>query len=409
VVRTTEGGDLPVSPATPLAGLRVLDLSRILAGPYCAQMLADHGAHVVKVEAPAGDDTRRWGPPFLPGDSSSYFHGVNRSKQNICLDLSVVSGREVLRDLISTADVVVENFKFGTMQRWGLDYASHLAVRHPGLVYCRISGFGDDGPLGGMAGYDAALQSYGGLMSVNGEADGEPLRVGVPIVDIVAANLAFSGILLALLERGASQRGQCVEITLLDAVISILHPHSASWIETGSVPARTGGAHPAVAPYQVFRTPAGALFIGAANDRQFAALVDVLCRPDLATDSRFGTNRDRVANLVLLQDKLTELIGQFDVDELAEQLIARGVPASPLHDVAQALQSAQVAHRNLIVGAGAYRGIGVPIKLSRSRASPARPPAHKGQDTVEVLAGLGYTEATIAELRAQGTFGDVLR
>lgn len=395
-----------MSPTTPLAGLRVLDLSRVLAGPYCAQMLADHGAHVVKVEAPAGDETRSWGPPFLPGDSSSYFQGINRSKQNICLDLSVAAGRDVLRDLISAADVVIENFKFGTMQRWGLDYDAHLAARHPGLVYCRISGFGDDGPLGGLAGYDAALQSYGGLMSVNGEADGDPLRVGVPIVDIVAANLAFSGILLALLERAASQRGQRVEITLLDAVISILHPHSASWIATGSVPPRTGGAHPAVAPYQVFRTPAGALFIGAANDRQFAALVDVLGCPELATDSRFSTNRDRVANLVLLQDELGQLIGQCDVDELAVQLISRGVPASPVHDVAQALQSAQVAHRNMIVGAGAYRGIGVPIKLSRSRSSPPRPPAQKGQHTVEVLAELGYSVAAIAGLRAQGTFGD---
>ncbi|TDC71572.1 CoA transferase [Actinomadura sp. GC306] len=389
---------VPETPTGVLHGLRVLDLSRVLAGPYCAQMLSDHGASVIKVEGPAGDETRGWGPPFHPDGTSAYYHGLNRNKRNIELDLSAGAGREVLARLIAEADVVVENFKTGTMARWGLGYEETLAERHPHLIYCRISGFGSGGPMGGLPGYDAVLQAYGGLMSVNGHPDREPLRVGVPIVDHVTANLAFSGILLALHARRDDGRGQLVDIALLDAVVSILHPHAASWAADGRVPLRTGGAHPIVAPYQVFTTRSGDFFISAANDRQFRSLMRVLGRPGVADDPRFADNAGRITNLDELVPLLEELIGARDGGELARELIAAGVPASPVNDVGGALGTAQVAHRGLFVDAEGYRGVGVPISLGRSPTRRPTPPVARGADTESILSGLGYDRTDIARL-----------
>ncbi|PRX99746.1 crotonobetainyl-CoA:carnitine CoA-transferase CaiB-like acyl-CoA transferase [Allonocardiopsis opalescens] len=391
-----------------LRGLRVLDLSRVLAGPLCAQMLADHGADVIKVEAPSGDETRRWGPPFVDEaeTTSAYYQGLNRGKANIVLDLRTDAARKVLRDLIGRADVVVENFKAGTMRRWGLDYEAHLAAEFPRLVYCRITGYGVDGPLGGLPGYDAVLQAYGGLMSVNGERGGEPLRVGVPIVDITAAHQAFAGVLLAVLERSAGGRGQLVDVTLLDAAVSLMHPHAAAYLQSGAVPERTGAAHPAVAPYQVFRTAGdGRLFVAAASDAQFAALTEVLGLPGLAGDARFRRNRDRLGNLGRLLAELEPAFRTRDADELATELAARGVAASPVNDVGQVLSAAQVRHRGMVVGDGRYRGVGVPVKLSRSGAAPPRAPAALGADTERVLTECGYTAADIAGLRRSGALG----
>ncbi|MFE2753389.1 CaiB/BaiF CoA transferase family protein [Actinosynnema sp. NPDC059335] len=391
-----------------LRGLKVLDLSRVLAGPLCTQMLADHGAEVVKVEPPAGDETRRWGPPFVDDEqtTSAYYQGLNRNKANIVLDLKVGRAREVVLDLIAGADVVVENFKAGTMERWGLGYESHLAARFPRLVYCRITGYGVDGPLGGEPGYDAVLQAHGGLMSVNGEPDGDPLRVGVPIVDITAAHQAFAGVLLALTERAVSGRGQLVDITLIDAVVSLMHPHSAAHLASGAVPVRTGAAHPTVAPYQVFRTArGGSLFVAAASDAHFAALTDVLGRPDLAGDGRFLRNRDRVEHRAELLALLEPLFRARDADELAEALRGRGVPASPVNDVAAALAAPQVRHRGMVVSDGDYRGIGVPIKLGRSASAPPRAPAARGADTERVLAAHGYGADDVAALRECGALG----
>jgi crotonobetainyl-CoA:carnitine CoA-transferase CaiB-like acyl-CoA transferase len=394
--------------AGAVRGLRVLDLSRILAGPFCAQMLADHGADVVKVEAPNGDETRRWGPPFTDESrtSSAYYEGLNRNKANITLDLRSEAAREVLLELVAEADVVVENFKAGTMERWGLGYETVLADRFPRLVYCRITGYGVDGPLGGLPGYDAVLQAYGGLMSVNGEPDGDPLRVGVPIVDMMAAHQAFAGILLALLERSVSGRGQLVDITLLDAVLTLLHPHSAGHLRSGIVPQRTGAAHPTVTPYQVFATAGGGrLFVAAATDGQFAALTGVLGRPDLATQERYRHNRDRTANRPELVAELQALMLRRTAEDLGEALVAAGVPAAPVHDVAEALRAAQTRHRGMVVEAGDYRGIGVPITLSRSGAVPPRPPAAPGVDTDAVLARLGRSADEIVQLRRSGALG----
>ncbi|MEU4797748.1 CoA transferase, partial [Streptomyces sp. NPDC023327] len=307
-----------------LAGLKVLDLSRVLAGPYCAQMLADHGADVTKVEPPAGDETRGWGPPFVAPGTSAYYQNLNRAKKNIVVDLSLPAGREILDTLLRDTDVLVENFKAGTLAKWGYPN-EELRRRFPALVHCRVTGFGTDGPLGGQPGYDAVLQAYGGLMSVNGEPDGPPLRVGVPVVDQVTGILAFSGILLALHERHRSGLGQLVDCTLLDTAVSLLHPHSASWLAGGAVPRRTGSAHPTIAPYDSFTAADGPVFIAVGNDRQFAALTDVLGVPGLADDPRFRTNPDRVRHQGELRAALEEPVAAHPRAELAALLTARGV------------------------------------------------------------------------------------
>ncbi|WP_338889125.1 CoA transferase [Rhodococcus sovatensis] len=388
-----------------LAGIRVLDLSRVLAGPYTAQMLSDHGADVLKVEGPDGDETRGWGPPFDDEGTSAYYRGLNRNKRNISLDLRTDEGQEILGHLLRGADVVVENFKAGTMARWGFDYESVLAPENPRLVYCRITGFGVDGPMGGAPGYDAVLQSFGGLMSVNGYQDRSPLRVGVPIVDLMAANMAFSGILLAVVERFRSGLGQLVDIALLDAVVSMLHPHSANWIVDGSVPQRTGDLHPSVVPYQVFETQDGELFVSAANDRQFRSMAAVLGVAELGTDERFSTNRGRSAHREELISLLSGIIATRSRDELAVALDAVGVPASPVYTVDQALRSPQVAHRKLLVETDDYRGIGVPIALSRSSTTVPVNAVPRGANTIETLAAMGYTEADVTGFEQSGAIG----
>lgn len=390
-----------------LSGLRVLDLSRVLAGPYTAQMLADQGAEVIKVEGPDGDETRGWGPPFVDeGTSSAYYAGLNHSKDNIGLDLRSDEGREILAHLLAGADVVIENFKAGTMARWGFDFETVLAERFPQLIYCRITGFGVDGPMGGLPGYDAVLQSFGGLMSINGYRDGNPLRVGVPIVDIVTANLAVNGILLALLEREYSGRGQLVDIALLDSVISLLHPHAANWIASGKVPQRTGDFHPTVVPYQVFEAADGDLFVSAANDRQFRSLTTALGAPALAEDPRFTTNGQRYDHREELVAILAERIASCSRDELAQQLEQAGVAASPVNTVDEALQAAQTRHRGLFLETEDYRGVGVPVKLSRSSHRTPRPAVPRGADTTGVLTAMGYSSERIEALRAAGIFGN---
>jgi crotonobetainyl-CoA:carnitine CoA-transferase CaiB-like acyl-CoA transferase len=372
-----------------LERLKVLDLSRVVAGPYCAQMLADHGASVLKVEGPGGDDTRQWGKLSADGASSGYYYGLNRNKRNMVLDINTSRGKEVLSRLIDEADVLIENFKFGTMEAWGFDYESVIAPRRPALIYCRVSGFGADGPMGGLPGYDAVLQAFGGLMSVNGYADRGALRVGVPIVDIIAANLAFSAILLALRERDQSGLGQFLDIALLDSVLSLLLPHSFMWAMDGVPPQRTGSAHPAVAPYQVFDTEGGEFFISAGNDRQFRSLMTILERPDLSEDPRFVTNSQRIAHVEELAGTISELIKGRDLDELAHELIDSGVPSSAVKSVPEALTSPQVLHRDMFIDDENYRGIGIPIKMSRSRPRRPMAPLPMGADTEGVLIRMG--------------------
>ena len=369
-----------------LAGIRVVDLSRVLGGPYCGQILGDHGADVLKIEPPQGDDTRAWGPPFedVQGRQvASYYMGLNRNKRGTQLDLSTEEGRAILWTLLEGADVLIENFKTGTMERWGLDYDT-LAERFPGLVYCRVSGFGADGPLGGLAGYDAAVQAMTGIMSVNGETGGDSLRVGLPIVDMVTGLNAALGVLLALQERHTSGRGQFVEASLFDSGLSLLHPHAANWFASGKEPRRTGNAHPNIYPYDAFPTGTDAVFLAVGNDRQFRLLCQHLGAAELADDALYATAGARSVNRAALREQLIALLASQDGPALAEALMAIGVPAAPVLSVSAALKHPHTAHRQMLVQVGdAYTGVASPIKLSRTPASyrlappvhPADPPA----------------------------------
>ncbi|WP_050829343.1 CaiB/BaiF CoA transferase family protein, partial [Bordetella pertussis] len=313
-------------PPGALQGCRVIDLSRVLGGPYCTQILADHGADVLKIEPPGGDETRGWGPPFS-GQTASYFIGVNRNKRGMALDLSQPAGQELLRGLLADADVLVENFKPGTLEKWGLGYDT-LSQAFPRLVHCRVSGFGADGPLGGLPGYDACAQAMCGLMSVNGEADGPATRVGLPVVDMVTGLNAAVAVLLALQERQRSGLGQFLDITLYDCALSLLHPHAPNYFYSGRVPTRTGNAHPNIAPYKTLPTGAGPIFLAVGNNRQFAALADALGAPQLAQDARFASNAERLAHRDALCAALTELLRPHEAASLAERLLRLGVPAA---------------------------------------------------------------------------------
>ena len=353
--------------AGALAGIRVIDLSRILGGPYCGQVLGDHGADVLKIEPPQGDDTRAWGPPFIAG-VASYYMGLNRNKTGMRLDLASQAGREMLLGLLEGADVLIENFKTGTMEKWGLGY-DDLSLRFPRLVHCRVSGFGADGPLGGLAGYDAAVQAMAGIMSVNGEAGGEPLRVGLPVVDLVTGLNAAMGVLLALQERARSGKGQFVEASLYDCGLSLLHPHAANWFANGREPGLTGNAHPNIYPYDAFPTSTAPIFLAVGNDRQFDLLCRHLDRPALAKDERYATAGARSTNRAELREELVELLAKLDGPALAEALMAIGVPCAPVLKVSAALQHPHTAHRGMVVRLGDYTGVASPIKLSRTPAT----------------------------------------
>ncbi|KQP49694.1 CaiB/BaiF CoA-transferase family protein [Pseudorhodoferax sp. Leaf274] len=361
-----------------LAGIRVLDLSRILGGPYCGQILGDHGADVLKVEPPGGDDTRTWGPPFKDG-VASYYHGLNRNKRVQHLDLSDPAERDKLLALVGEADVLVENFKTGTMERWGIGY-EQLSQRFPRLIWCRVSGFGADGPLGALPGYDAAVQAMTGLMSVNGEAGGEPLRVGLPVVDMVTGLNAVIGVLLALQERHRSGQGQFVEAALYDAGISLLHPHAANWFMDGRVPGRTGNAHPNIYPYDTVRTATDPVFLAVGNDRQFAALCRVIGVPELAQHADYREAGGRSVHRAALKPLLEAALEKFDGRQLVDDLMAAGVPAAPVLPVDAALTHPHTAHRGMVVALeGGYRGVGAPVKLSRTPASYRHAPLTAGE------------------------------
>lgn len=369
-----------------IAGLRVIDLSRVLGGPYCTQILADHGADVIKVEPPGGDETRTWGPPFR-GDTAAYFDGVNRNKRGIVLDLSQEAGRETLLRLLEDADVLVENFKIGTLERWHLGYQQALSVRFPRLIHCRISGFGAEGPMGALPGYDAAIQAMCGLMSVNGEAGGEALRVGVPVVDMATGLNAALGIMMALHERSVSGRGQFVESTLFDCALSLLHPHAANYLATGREPARTGNAHPNITPYDKFGTGGNDVFLAVGNNAQFAALCDAIERPELAADPRYASNSQRALHRVALRAALEAAFAQWDGQALADSLIRRGVPCAPVLSLGEALGHPHALHRQMQVSLADYQGVASPIKMSRTPAVYRRAPPRLDEHAGEILDG----------------------
>ncbi|MDL5038617.1 CaiB/BaiF CoA transferase family protein [Comamonas resistens] len=367
----------PLSPGA-LQGVKVLDLSRILGGPFCGQILGDHGADVLKVEPPQGDDTRTWGPPFKDGVASYYF-GLNRNKRIQFLDLSAPAGQQRVRELMAEADVVLENFKVGTMEKWGIGY-EQMREELPHLVWCRVTGFGADGPLGSLPGYDAAIQAMAGIMSINGEADGEPLRVGLPVVDMVTGLNATIGVLLALHERGRSGRGQLVDASLYDSGLSLLHPHAANWFMGRKVPQRSGNAHPNIYPYDVLSTGGAPIFLAVGNDRQFRLLCSHVGREALGQDERFATAGQRSVHRAELKPLLEQAFAQLDGVTLADELMAIGVPAAPVLDVQQALEHPHTAHREMVVKMGEYQGLGAPVKLSRTPASYRFAPLSEGQD-----------------------------
>jgi formyl-CoA transferase len=383
-----------------LASLRVIDLTRVLGGPFCTQILADHGADVVKVEPPSGDEVREWGPPFH-GDDASYFVGVNRNKRSLGLDLSVARGREVLLALLRDADVLIENFKPGTLERWGLG-VDVLTARFPRLIHCRISGFGADGPRGGMPGYDAIIQAMSGMMAVNGTRESGPLRIAVPLVDIATGLYAAIGILMAVAARANTGRGQFVETTLFDAGLAIMHPHAANYFLSGKRPAPNSNGHPNISPYQTYRAADGDVFIGVGNDRSFQRLCAELGRPELATDLRFARNRDRLEHRDALRVELEALLSSQKAGPLCDRLLAAGLPAGPIYAIDQALDDAHAIHRGSVVAQDWYRGIASPVRLERNPSAVRLLPPGLSANAVQILAEAGFADDAIAALMADG-------
>ncbi len=394
--------------AGALAGWTVIDLTRVLGGPYCTQLLGDMGARVIKVEPPQGDETRDWGPPFKDGESA-YFTGVNRNKESLGLDLSKSEGRDVLLRLLDGADVVIENFKTGTLEKWGLGYEDVLREKFPHLIHCRITGFGGDGPLGGFPGYDAVAQAMCGLISVNGAPASGPVRLGIPIVDIAAGLFAATAILAAAVERGASGQGQSVEASLYDTGIALLHPHAANWFMSGAVPALTGNAHPNIAPYDAFPTATGPIFLSIGNNGQFARLCEELDAPALLKDPRFADNADRMGHRDVLREELVRLLADRDGAALCQSLLAGAIPAGPILDMPSVLTHPHAKHRGMIVEKDGYRGTGLATKFSRTPGGARRAPPRFGEDGRSVLKDAGFSDGEVQSLVAAGIVAEERR
>ncbi|ETF04466.1 carnitine dehydratase [Advenella kashmirensis W13003] len=365
-----------------LKGLRVIDASRVLGGPFCGQILGDHGAEVLKIEIETGDDTRQWGPPYM-GHNSAYFSGANRNKRSRVLDLSSSDGRQAFFELLSDTDILVENFKESTLKKWGLHTGS-FTQSNPKLIHCRVSGFGSDGPYGGLPAYDTAIQAQCGLMSVNGDNASGPMRVGLPIVDMTTGLNATIGILLALHDRELTGKGQIVETTLFASAISLLHPHSSNYFSTGKSPIPTGNAHPNIYPYDSFRTATGMIYLAIGNDTQFVQFCRHLELDSLSADPLYATNPARSTNREQLRTILQTALQDTDGNQLTSELIRLGVPCAPIKNVQEVLEDPHTLHQNLIVKLDpGYTGIASPISLSRTPASyrlaPPRLPSESGE------------------------------
>lgn len=392
---TTAGGGA-------LQGLRIIDLTRVLAGPLCTQILSDHGADVIKVEPPSGDETRRLGPPFDSEGNAAYFSALNRGKQAISLDLSKPDAQDVLHRLLSEADVLIENFMPGTMERWGLGYEQSLAARYPKLVYCSITGFGQDGPLGGLPGYDAVLQALCGLMSVNGDPTSGATRIGLPVVDHLTGYVALSGILMALHARQRTGTGQRVEATLYDTAISLLLPHASNWFTSNQPPELLGSAHPNIAPYEKFQASDGEVFLGIVSDGQFRKFCSHVALDALATDERFHTNAARSAHRPALKQAIEDAIAGLAGAPLCDALMRAGVPAGVVHSLPQALNHPHTQHRQIVVRKGPYTGLRAPMRLLSTPDQPGASPPTFAQHSSDILARLGFTTEEIAHLRTSG-------
>jgi formyl-CoA transferase len=388
-----------------LRGIRVLDLSRVLAGPYCTMMLGDLGADIIKIEAPGvGDDTRHWGPPFAPGGESAYFLCVNRNKRSITLNLKSTQGLIILRELIEKSNILVENFRVGTMQRWGLAYDA-LQEIHPGLIYCTITGYGYTGPRQHLAGYDFIIQAQGGLMSITGPEEGEPYKVGVAVADINAGLFACNAILAALIENQRSGKGQRIDISLFDSQLAWLANVGSNYLISKEKPARYGNAHPNIVPYQTFKARDGYFAVGIGNDNQWKQFCQKVGQTEWAEDDRFSTNSSRVQNRKDLIPLLEDLFSHSDIVHWLSILETIGIPCGPINTVDQALQDPQAQAREMVISiphpsAGTIRMVASPLKIPTAPIEVRFPPPMLGEHTDQILCDvLGYDQQTIQRLR----------
>jgi crotonobetainyl-CoA:carnitine CoA-transferase CaiB-like acyl-CoA transferase len=388
----------------PLAGIRVLDLTRILAGPLCTMMLGDMGADVIKVEPPeSGDDTRAWGPPFLAGDAV-YFLGVNRNKRSLTLNMAVPAGQKILAGLIEKADVLIDNFRLGTLEKWG--FGDAWFERHaPRLVRCSITGYGTSGPKAALPGYDFILQAESGLMSICGEPEGKPTKYGVAIVDVCTGMLASNSILAALHARERTGKGQKVELSLYETSLAMLVNVAASYLAAGRNAGRFGNGHPSIVPYTTYQAADAMIALGVGNERQVARVAEVLGHPEWAKDARFTSNRARVENRSVLDALINAALSHDQADAWLGKLKTAGIPCGKINSVAEALDDPQTAARRMIEtiehpAAGALKMLGIPFKFSATACSVRRPPPTLGQHSEEILSGeLGLDDKAIAELR----------
>jgi crotonobetainyl-CoA:carnitine CoA-transferase CaiB-like acyl-CoA transferase len=387
----------------PLDGITVLDLTRVLSGPYCTMLLADMGARVIKIEQPGkGDDTRAWGPPFLEGESA-YFLSVNRNKESVTLDFKQSDGRTVLDALIARADVLVENFRPGTLKKIGLDHVS-LAAMHPRLIYCSVSGFGQTGPRWKQPGYDAVMQGEGGLMSITGAADGQPYRLGVAIADIVSGMFAAYGVSMALFARERTGKGQEVDVAMLDSVAALLTYQAGNFFASGKVPSRLGNRHPSIVPYETFEASDGAFVLAVGNDDQWRRFLTIAELPD---EERFATNRQRVTRYDELRPFVADRLRTESRRHWIDRLTAAGVPCGSVRNLEELFADPQIAAREMIATIehatiGPLKMLGVPVKLSDTAGSVRTPPPTLGQHTDAVLTrDLGYSADAVAGLRRQ--------
>lgn len=387
-------------PDLPLAGVRVLELARILAGPWAGQLLADLGAEVIKVERPgAGDDTRSWGPPFVKGKDgerldSAYYHAANRGKRSITADFDSKEGQDLVCALAREADVLIENFKLGGLKPFGLDYDSLREV-NPRLVYCSITGFGQTGPYAPRPGYDFLVQGMGGIMHITGEPDREPMKIGVAFADVFTGLYAVIAIQAALIECARSGRGQHIDMSLLDTIVGVLANQALNFLVSGTSPSRMGNAHPNIVPYQVFPTSDGHIIIAVGNDGQFQHLCQVIATPDLAQDPRYASNAGRVANRAELAGRIAQETAKFTRAELLPALEKAGVPTGPIYDIAEVFADPQVLERAMRLdlpapdtASGTVPGVRTPILFSRTPLTYEKPSPRHGADTEELLADL---------------------